>query len=289
MIMSINKKTMFRLALLLFMAVAMVQLTACGSDSAPTGSKITVETIGSPIIIGPILTNPTATATTTKTQTYRVSVTDPEGLPMNDIDVNFLGQFSNGQNINFGGAIGTATVTLSTSQKTGDFGFLDFKITSPYYSIGVPLSSPFNQTATPSATGGTLADDTYFFTVTALDYAGETIPSLPISAPVTNATTTTATGSVKLSWAAVPGATSYKVYGRSASLFPGAIGSLVIIDCSLTATPCPNPVTYTETGQDFPQGAAPPGSNTTGVGLNSIVGTAQATSGAAIATFGISF
>lgn len=284
--MAINKKTIFPIVLLLFMAVAAIQLTGCGPDEAPTGSTITVEKIGIPIIEGPILTNPTPTATTTKTQIYRVSVADSTGLPMNDIDVNFLGQFSSGQNINFGGSIGTATVTLSTSQKTDDFGFLDFKITTPYYSIGNILSFPSNQTATPSATGGNLANGTYSYQITSLDFAGETPAGGSITAIVTNATPTTATGSVLLTWKAVPGATSYNVYGN---IFPGAPGYLVTIDCSSTATPCPDPVTFTDLGQYYPAGAAPPAANTTGVGLNSIVGTAQATSGSALKSFDISF
>jgi hypothetical protein len=283
--MAINKTTIFRLALLLFMAVTAIQLTGCGPDAAPSGSTITVEKIGSPIIIGPILTNPTGTATTTKTQNYRVSVADPTGLPMNDIDVNFLGQFSNGQYINFGGAIGTATITLATSQKTGDFGFLDFAITSPYYSIGNVLSFPSNQTAAPLPTDGNLPDGTYVYQITSLDFAGESTAGGVISATVTNVTPTTATGSVTLTWKAVPGATKYNVYGN---ISPGAPGYLVTIDCSSTSTPCPDPVTYTDIGQYSP-GATPPAANTTGVGLNSIVGTAQATSGAAIATFDISF
>jgi len=276
----------FRLALLLFMAVAAIQLTACGPDAAPSGSTITVEKNGSPIIIGPILTNPTGTATTTKTQKYRVSVADPKGLPMNDIDVNFLGQFSNGQNIDFGGVIGTAAITLATSQKTGDFGFLDFAITSPYYAIGNVLSFPSNQTAAPLATGGNLADGIYSYQITSLDFAGESTAGGTIAATVTNVTPTTATGSVTLTWKAVPGATQYNVYGN---ISPGAPGYLVTIDCSSTASPCPDPVTFTDMGQYYPAGATPPATNTTGVGLNSIVGTAQATSGAALATFDISF
>jgi len=285
----IKNKTIFRLVLLLFMAVATIQLTACGPDVAPSGSTITAVAIGAPVILNPV-TVPTVTATTTKTQYYRITLTDNEGLPMNDLDVNLLGQFTDGQSIHFGsatligGAIGTAPVTLTITQKTGDFGFLDFAITAPYYSVGNVLSFPLNQTATPSATGGNLANDTYFYQITSLDYAGETTAGGPIAAIVTNVSTTAATGSVALSWSPVPGATSYNVYGRSTTLFPGASGYLVTILC-----PCPDPVTYTDQGIYFPQGAAPPAGNTTGLGLNSVIGTAQATSGSALETFSINF
>jgi hypothetical protein len=280
---AINKKTIFQLALLLFMAVATIQLTGCGPDAAPAGSTITVVAIGTPVILNPV-TVPTVTATTTKTQTYRITLTDKAGLPMNDLDVNLLGQFTDGQSIHFGGAIGTAPVTLSTTQKTGDFGFLDFAITVPFYSVGNVLSFPPNQTATPLSTGGNLADDTYFYQITSLDFAGETTAGGPIAAIVTNVTPTTATGSVALTWSAVPGASSYNVYGRSATIFPGASGYLVTIVC-----PCPDPVKYTDQGIYFPQGAAPPAGNTTGLGLNSIIGKGQATSGSALKAFDISF
>jgi hypothetical protein len=286
--MAINKKTIFRLALLLFMAVATIQLTGCGPDSAPSGSTITVVALDGLDVQGPI-TNPTVTTNTTKTKTYRITLVDEAGLPMNKLNINLLGMFTDGQSINFGGTIGTAPVTLSTTQSTGDFGFLDFKIKTPYFSLGNVLSFPPNITATPSATGGNLADDTYFYQITSVDFAGETPASGQVAGIVTNATTTTATGSVILTWSAVPGATKYNVYGRSATLFPGASGYLVTIDCSSAATPCPNPVTYTDQGIYFPQGAAPPAGNTTGLGLNSIIGTAQATSGSALQSFNISF
>jgi len=262
------------------MAVATIQLTACGPDTAPSGSTITVVTIGTPVILNPV-TVPTVTATTTKTQTYRITLTDKAGLPMNDLDVNLLGQFTNGQSIHFGGATGTAPVTLSTTQKTGDFGFLDFAITTPYYSIGNVLSFPPNQTATPSDTGGNLGDGLYLYQITSLDYAGETNAGGTISATVTNVTTTTATGSVALTWSAVPGATKYNVYGN---ISPAAPGYLVTVVC-----PCPDPVTFTDKGFNYPAGAVPPGGNTTGLGLNSIIGTGQATSGSALKTFNINF
>ena len=266
----------------LLAAFSLIALAGCGTE-APGLSTVTVTAFGTPIIHDPV-TVPTITSPTTKTQNYRVSVADSTGLPLNDIDVNFLGQFTNGQSINFGGAVVSAPNSITVTRKTDDFGFLYFAVTAPYYAVGVQLSFPLNQTAIPSATGGNLADDTYFYQITSLDFAGETTAGGPISATVTNVTPTTLTGSVALSWAAVPGATSYNVYGSSTTNFPGAPGYLVTILC-----PCPDPVTYTDTGQYFPQGPPPPAINTTGLGLNSVIGTAQATSGAALSTFSINF
>jgi len=265
------------------MAVATIQLTACGPDVAPSGSKITVVALGAPITDGPI-TNPTVTTTTTKTQTYRISVTDNTGLPMNDIDVNLLGNFTNGQSIDFGGATGTAPITLSTTQKTKQFGFLDFKIKVPYFAVS-QIHVPYNQTAVGSTTGGTLVDGTYDYTVTALDFAGETEATAPISAIVSGTSTTTPAGSVTVSWAAVPGATSYTVYGR---IFPGSFGALITI-----LNPSGDPLTWVDTGSNPPTTApcfgTPAACNTTGLSLNSVVGTAQATSGSALETFSINF
>jgi hypothetical protein len=72
------------------------------------------------------------------------------------------------------------------------------------------LAPPARPVATPSTTGGTLAAGTYFYRVTALNASGETVGSLEAFA-----ITTGSTGSVALSWPAVTGATSYRVYGRA--------------------------------------------------------------------------
>jgi len=289
--MSIRKTIQERLRIpaLFVAALSVVALAGCGSE-APLGAKITVTPNGSPII-----TNPSITASMTKTQQYRVDVADAAGLPMNDIYVDFMGQFTNGQSINFNGDIGSVpisavpgvrpSVTLSSNQRTGPSGYAFIAVTAPYYATGVPLSFPLNQTALASATGGALPDGTYFYQITSLDIAGESTPGGPISATVTNVTPTTVAGSIALSWAAVPGATSYNVYGRSTFVpWSGAIGYLVTIIC-----PCPDPVTYTDLGNFFPQAGPPPGANTTGLSVNSIIGTARATAGSSLTTFSINF
>jgi hypothetical protein len=75
--------------------------------------------------------------------------------------------------------------------------------------VGYVLNAP---SATPSASGGTLATGTYYYKVTAIIGGVETIASWEASAAVTGPT-----GSVNLSWGAVTGASQYKVYRSTTS------------------------------------------------------------------------
>jgi hypothetical protein len=77
---------------------------------------------------------------------------------------------------------------------------------------GSNLTAPGTVTPTGSTTGGTLAANTYFYKVTATLGAGETAGSTEATV-----TTTGATSSVALAWAAITGATGYKVYRGTAA------------------------------------------------------------------------
>ncbi|MDL2342454.1 MAG: right-handed parallel beta-helix repeat-containing protein, partial [Patescibacteria group bacterium] len=67
--------------------------------------------------------------------------------------------------------------------------------------------------ATPSSSGGSMATNTYYYKVVALDaVANQTLPSNELSAAVTGPN-----GSVSLSWNAVTGAASYRVYRGTAA------------------------------------------------------------------------
>lgn len=68
------------------------------------------------------------------------------------------------------------------------------------------LAVPVQGSTSVNPTGGSFAAGTYFYVVTALNAGGETVGSNEMSAGVA------ATSTVTLSWAAVPGATSYRVY-----------------------------------------------------------------------------
>ncbi len=81
-----------------------------------------------------------------------------------------------------------------------------------------------NYAATPwpviaSASSGTLGAGTYYYRVSAVTPAGETIPSAEISFAALAST------GITLTWPQVPGATGYRVYGRStgAELFIAAV------------------------------------------------------------------
>jgi hypothetical protein len=75
------------------------------------------------------------------------------------------------------------------------------------------LSAPTNLAANGSTSGGTLAANTYYYKVTALNQGGgETTVSNEASA-----TTTGSTSSVALTWTAVPQAVTYHVYRGTSS------------------------------------------------------------------------
>ena len=75
--------------------------------------------------------------------------------------------------------------------------------------FSIDMSAPTGVSATANA-GGSLADGTYYYRVTALDGTGETVGSAEV-----NATTSGTDNSVSISWSAVTGAAKYRVYGRS--------------------------------------------------------------------------
>jgi len=99
---------------------------------------------------------------------------------------------------------------------------------------GVSLPAPTGVTATGSATGGTLAAASYFYRVSAVNARGETLASTE----VTSGALTGTTSSVALSWAAVPGATGYRVYRGTTS---GTYTSPAFLSA-------PTGTTYTDTG-----------------------------------------
>lgn len=105
------------------------------------------------------------------------------------------------------------------------------------------LPAPVQAATVPSASGGTLATGTYRYYVTAVNANGETTVSNEQTAAVTGPT-----GSVDLSWAAVTGATAYRVYRTAAG---GAAGTQLFL-AQVTAPT----VTYTDTTA-VPSGAFP--------------------------------
>lgn len=114
------------------------------------------------------------------------------------------------------------------------------------------IPTPAGVTATPSATGGTLAAGTRSYRVAAINAVGSTLASSAVTA-----VTTGTTASVTVGWAAVTvprgvaPVTGYRVYGRTA-------GAELLI-----ATTAAGATTYLDTGSVTPAGALPV-ANTTG-------------------------
>ncbi len=98
------------------------------------------------------------------------------------------------------------------------------------------IPAPVNAVFTAGA--GTLATATYYYRVSALNALGETLASTETSLAITGP------AGVNVNWAGVPGATGYKVYGRSigAELFIAQVGMVH---------------TYLDTGSITPSGALP--------------------------------
>jgi hypothetical protein len=109
------------------------------------------------------------------------------------------------------------------------------------FGAGTQISAPAAPTL--AATTGTLAAATYTYAVTATNAQGETIASSAA------AITLGATGGVTVSWAAIAGASGYRVYGR----ISGSLGFLAAV----------TGLSYTDSGSATP-GAASPSVNSTG-------------------------
>lgn len=106
--------------------------------------------------------------------------------------------------------------------------------------------------------GGTFVADDYFWTITALDAFGETLESNEVTAALT------LNQQQVLNWAAIPGATGYKVYRGLAA---GAEDTLVATVGAVT--------TYTDTGI-VGVAATPPTENTTSSGDSVVAAAGQA-------------
>lgn len=113
------------------------------------------------------------------------------------------------------------------------------------------LAAPVLAAPTTATTGGSLAASTYYYKVTALNAAGETVGSNQVSQITTGATST-----VGLSWAAIAGATGYKVYRSTTTNGQSTSPALVATLGAVTA--------YTDTGTAVSAGAVPATNTATG-------------------------
>ena len=117
---------------------------------------------------------------------------------------------------------------------TGVFGTAGAALVLPY------LATPQNVLASNITTGGSLVAGAYSYRVSACNANGETLSSAAAGITVPSGT---ATNMVAISWDAVTGATSYKIYGRTA-------GAELLIGMATD-------VAFTDTGAVTPAGALP--------------------------------
>ena len=112
------------------------------------------------------------------------------------------------------------------------------------------LAAPVQGAISTTLTGGTLPAATYYYVITALNAFGETLASNEMSIA-----TTGATSKIQVTWAAVAGATGFKVYRGTA-----AAGENIWF--SLT----PTPLYFTDIGPGgpLPTAGLPPTANTSG-------------------------
>lgn len=104
-------------------------------------------------------------------------------------------------------------------------------IAGPPSSNTTALLAPVQSNTTPSASGGSLATNTYYYEITALNSMGETTASNEKTAAVTGPT-----GSVALSWAAVTGATGYKIYRGTSAGAENVLAEIITSGATTTFT-----------------------------------------------------
>ncbi len=103
------------------------------------------------------------------------------------------------------------------------------------------LEAPESLAGTAETSGGTLADDTYFYYVTAVNDNGETTVSNEEEVELAGGS---GSGSIDLTWDIVTGADTYNIYRGTAT------GTEELLDSSATNS-------YTDDGSETPDGAFP--------------------------------
>jgi hypothetical protein len=231
---------------------------AIGANSSgnPRYDLITVDTSGTLIVTAGTAAAAPVFPTIPASRTVLAAVRVPNGhttgttIPTNTIiDKRVTIQDPGMENVTWYGATGTGKMfTASVTTGTG--------------SLTSSLATPSGVGTSTSTTGGQLAAATYSYRVSAVNEYGETLASTGVTRVTTGTTST-----VTVSWTAVPGALSYRVYGRTggSELLIATIGAPV--------------VTWTDTGWFTPSGALP-GANTTGPFTAAMVGQSIYVSGA---------
>jgi hypothetical protein len=141
----------------------------------------------------------------------------------------FMGQCTYGTNLN--------AITVAALNPTGSF-----------------VAVPTGLGAAAVGSGGSFAAATYYWKITAVNAAGETLASSEVNAVIV------LNGSANLTWSAASGATGYNIYRGTATgvnFFVDSVGAVT---------------SYTDLGNQNPTTTAPPKQNTTdGAGTMSVV------------------
>lgn len=148
-------------------------------------------------------------------------------------------------------AIYVPTGTIVATEPPGGGDAVEFATTLDG-TTGTALAPPANVVATPSATGGTLVADTYYYWVTSFNDFGET------DAIEVEVTVTGSTAKVVVTWSAVSAAEGYRVY-RGDIL--GGAGAMVYESLLV------NVLTFTDTGVAGTLEGPPDENSTAGVSL----------------------
>ena len=159
-------------------------------------------------------------------------------------------------------APGTFSYRVSATNALGE----TLASTAVTLTIPGPLDAPVLNAPTTATTGGTLAAATYFYKITAINAIGETVGSNEVSQATTGTTST-----VGLSWAAITGATGYRIYRATTTGGQSTSPALVAEVGAVTS--------YTDTGTAVSAGAVP-ATNTTSTTTNANTVTWDATTGA---------
>uniref|UniRef100_A0A6M3IDA1 Uncharacterized protein n=1 Tax=viral metagenome TaxID=1070528 RepID=A0A6M3IDA1_9ZZZZ len=117
-----------------------------------------------------------------------------------------------------------------------------------------PLETPAAATGTAATSGGSMADGTYYYVITAVNSYGETVAGTESDGVEISGGA--GAGKITLSWTAISGATSYKIYRSTTS---GTYATPALMGTATTGA-------YTDTALAASTGAPPTGSSSlTGV------------------------
>ncbi len=151
-----------------------------------------------------------------------------------------------GEQIISGTVVGVVLASEDTSQPT-------YEVTETG-TIPAPVPPPVTFSASPLGTGGTFAAGTYFWKITALGGAGESLASTEASTAIV------LTGRASLTWSAAVGATGYRIYRSTVTDGQATSPALVAEVGAVTA--------YTDTGAATTTGQTPTVDTTASVSLD---------------------